>query len=106
MSSFGYVDSLSNNNEKILKMRAKLIDNREGLINGRLTSQPTQKQLDKVQIQTPVVKKSKHMKMNSSQERDFKNHMREALSTFKISKNEVEKTKFEQKTRSLAIVGT
>ena len=32
--------------------------------------------------------------------------MREALSTFKISKNEVEKTKFEQKTRSLAIGGT
>ena len=41
MSSFGYVDSLSNNNEKMLKMRAKLIDNREGFINGRVTSQPS-----------------------------------------------------------------
>jgi len=40
MSSFNYVDSLSTNNERMLKMRANLIDNREGFINGRGTSMP------------------------------------------------------------------
>jgi len=40
MSSFNYVDSLSNNNEKKLKMRAKLIDNRDGYVNGREASLP------------------------------------------------------------------
>jgi hypothetical protein len=50
MSSFGYVDNLSNSNEKMLQMRAKLIDNREGLINGRLTSQPSQNLLDKIKL--------------------------------------------------------
>ena len=44
--------------------------------------------------------------MNSSQDRDFKNHMRDALSSFKIHNNELEKSKFEQKTKSLAIGGT
>lgn len=55
MSSFSYVDNLSNNNEKMLKMRAQLIDNREGYINGRMTSQPSQKLLDKIKVyETPV----------------------------------------------------
>lgn len=35
MSSFKYVDNTSNHNEKNLAMRANLIENRDGFINGR-----------------------------------------------------------------------
>ena len=41
MDTFSYVDKMSCSNEKILQMRAALLDNREGYINGKMTSQPS-----------------------------------------------------------------
>ena len=84
MSSFSYVDGLSNSNEKMLQMRANLLNNREGLVNGRITSQPSSKLLDKIKVFESPAPKKNHMEIFSSKERDFKYHMREALSSFKI----------------------
>jgi len=48
--------------------------------------------LDKIKVHTSVVPSKKHAHVHSINEKDFKNHMRDALSSFKISKNENERS--------------
>jgi len=40
LSAFKYVNTSSTTNEKALHMRAALLENKEGFINGRETSKP------------------------------------------------------------------